>query len=451
MHAETETGFSIDPEAGLSVRQTAGYGLQHLLALTGIWIFPVLIGHALSLGTRQVGTIVQACFLTTGVVTILQSGRMLRLPVVQGPTAVFFVVLIAGAQAYGLGTAFGSMAVAGLIFAGLSLPVRGWAVLPRIAPCLSVPLVYGTLLLIIGGQLASLGLSNWFGATGPLGIDFLAALAAAAVILACMVMGGDTFIRRGALLIGIVAGSALHIAVAGIDLDALRQTPIMQLPRPAAFGFGVSWPLVALMTLAYVQAGAEAIGMYSLLARWSGQTLSPERVSRGLFGEFLGCSFGALFGGLGTTSYAENVGIIRVSGIGSRRVTMTAGVFAVMIGLFPVIGVFIASLPSTVLAAASTLLFGVIALSGVQMMRTVVWDELNLAVASTSFIISLGCAALPSSLFAGHAPIVQSLFTQPMLMGIILLVVLQVVFNLVLRPYLARRAARAGARSLEPA
>ena len=69
---------------------------------------------------------------------------------------------------------------------------------------------------------------------------------------------------------------------------------------------------------------------------------------------------------------------------------MTAGGAAILIGLLPIFGVVIASLPVPVLAAASTLLFGIIAISGVQMMQTVVWDELNLAVAGTSFIVSLG-------------------------------------------------------------
>lgn len=438
MEADSGGVFSINVEDKPGWRPAAAFGLQHLLALTGIWIFPVLIGQALALSTAQVGTIIQACFVTTGLVTILQSSRMLRLPVVQGPTAVFFVVLIAGAQSHDLGTAFGSMAVAGIIFAALSLPVQGATLIPRIAPYIAAPVVYGTLMLIIGGQLASYGLPNWFGQAGPGGIGFLSATATVLTIVACLVLGGDGVMRRAALLVGIVVGSVLHIAVAGIDTATLASTPVFQPPRLAPFGLGLSWSLVGLMLLAYVQAGAEAIGMYSLLAKWGGQTLTRARIARGLFGEFAGSSLGACLGGLGTTSYAENVGIIRVSGIGSRWVTMTAGAFAILVGLLPVVGVAIASLPGTVLAAASTILFGIIALSGVQMMRHVVWDELNLVVASVPFIVSLGCASLPAALFDGRAAIVRNLFTQPMLVGIILLVVLQVALNGILRPRLER-------------
>ncbi len=440
MHVETDSKFSINIEEQFPVGKLAVFAFQHVLALTGIWIFPVLIGQALQLATAQVGIIIQACFLTTGIVTILQSSRMLRLPVVQGPTVVFFVVLIAGAKIFGLGTAFGSMAVAGVVFALLSIPIRGLALFPRLAPFISPPLVFGTLMLIIGGQLATIGLPNWFDGTGPGGIGFLSAAVCALTILVCMIFGGTTIVRRCALLIGIIAGSALHIAVAGINLSPLLHTPLVRLPQLAPFGFGVSWPLVGLMLLAYVQAGGEAIGMYSLLSAWGGETLSQNRIARGLFGESIGCAVGAMFGGLGTTSYAENVGIIRVSGVGSRWVTMAAGAAAIMIGILPIFGVVIASLPVPVLAAASTLLFGIIAISGVQMMPAVVWDELNLAVAGTSFIISLGCGALPPALFAGHDPIIQSLCTQPILVGIVLLIVLQMIVNGVVRPYLESRA-----------
>ena len=172
MHVEADTEFSIDIEERFPAGKLALFALQHVLALTGIWIFPVLIGQALRLNTSQVGVIVQACFLTTGIVTILQSSKLLRLPVVQGPTVVFFVVLIAGANIYGLGTAFGSMAVAGIVFALLSLPVRGWSLFPRLAPFISPPLVFGTLMLIIGGQLANYRLTQlvrW--PLGPLASD----------------------------------------------------------------------------------------------------------------------------------------------------------------------------------------------------------------------------------------------------------------------------------------
>jgi xanthine/uracil permease len=146
---------------------------------------------------------------------------------------------------------------------------------------------------------------------------------------------------------------------------------------------------------------------------------------------------GAAFGGLGTTSYPENIGIIRITRIGSRFVTLAAGVFAIVLSLFPKLALFIAALPGPVLGAASTILFGIIAVSGIQILNRVEWDELNLAVAAPSFIISLGTMFLPADIVALLPNSVASIVTQPMMVGVIMLVVLNTLINMVIRPRLA--------------
>ncbi|MEH7253299.1 solute carrier family 23 protein [Neobacillus niacini] len=429
-------------EDKLSLGGNLLFGLQHLFALTGIFLFPVLIGQALKLDASVVGYMIQACFLTTGLVTILQSGRMLRLPVVQGPTAAFFVAVLAAGSTVGLGTAFGSMAVAGLIFMLLSIPIRKWGLLGYVNKFISPPIVYGTLLIIIGAQLATIGLKNWFGSAN-IGMNFSASLITVLCVLACMIFGGKTIIRRSALLLGIIAGTIYYSIFGVTNLQAVTTAGWFSLPEIFPFGFGVSIPIVILMLLAFIQASAEAVGMYTLLTKWGNQKLDNDRVNRGLFGEFLGCTVGAVFGGLGTTSYPENIGIIRVSGIGSRWVTMTAGVMAIVIGLIPKVGILIASLPSPVLSAASTILFGIIAISGVQMVSKVVWDELNLAVAGTSFIISLGTMYIPESLTSTLPVSIQSVVTQPMLVGVIMLITLNIMVNFIIRPRLEQSSNRA--------
>ncbi len=179
--------------------------------------------------------------------------------------------------------------------------------------------------------------------------------------------------------------------------------------------------------------------MYTMLADWENQTLSVNRVNRGLFSEVLGCTLGSVFGGIATTSYPENIGIIRVSGIGSRYVTLTAGILALILGLLPKVGVFIASIPAPVLSGASTILFGIIAFSGIQMLAGVEWDELNMAVAAPAFIIGLGTMWMPADVLALLPLSIQGIFTQPMLVGLILLIVLNAIINMVIRPYLEKK------------
>ncbi|MBB2989170.1 uracil-xanthine permease [Mycolicibacterium iranicum] len=426
----------------VSLPKTGLFGLQHLLALTGIWIFPVLIGATLDLSQQDVSRIVQACFLLTGLVTILQSSRIVRLPIVQGPTAAFFVAILAGAATYDLGTAFGSMVVAGLIFMALSIPVGRWGLFGHIRRFAADPIVFGTLFIIIGAQLASIGLPGWFGTPGTDGYgwsSFWIGLVVVVVIVACMIFGGNTLFKRAAIVTGIVVGSILALIVGVWSPPDIGQADLLGVPTLFPFGFGVAWPVVVLMLLAYFQAGAEAMGMYTLVAGWGGEKLSVNRINRGLFTEFLGSTVGAAFGGIGTTSYPENVGIIRITRIGSRFVTMAAGTFALALAFLPQVSLFIAGLSGAVLSAASTILFGIIAISGVQMLQKVRWDDLNVAVAATSFIVSLGAQWIPEDILAGLPPQVAGLIDTPMMLGILLLLGLHIAVNFGARPMLERR------------
>lgn len=440
----TQTGnrsqiLSVGFDEKLPPGRTALFGIQHILALTGIWLFPTIIGASLDLTHQQVGWITQGCFFMTGLITILQSSRILRLPIVQGPTAAFMVAIIAAGSAFGLGTAFGSMMVAGVIFALLSLPSARFGLFGQISRFATDPIVFGTLFVIIGAQLAAIGVSGWFGIEGAKGFGwpfFLVSVFTVVTILAFNIFGGNSILRRGAIFWGIVGGTIVT-AITGLwDLPDLAGVSIVGTPHWLPFGFGVEPSVVILMLLAFLQGGTEAMGMFRLVGSWGNRKIDVATTNRGLFVEFTGSVVGAAFGGIGTTSYPENAAIVRMSGIGSRYVTITAGAIAIVLAFIPKVGLFVAGLPSPVLAAASTVLFGVIAIAGVQMLADVEWDDLNVAVAAPSFIIALGTMFLPDSITGAMGPAAASILTSPMMVGVILLLVLHVIINYGVRPLL---------------
>ncbi|WGX96810.1 uracil-xanthine permease family protein [Nocardioides sp. L-11A] len=426
-------------EERLSVPRTGLFGVQHLLALTGIWLFPSIIGATLELSAEETGWITQGCFFMTGLITVLQSSRLLRLPIVQGPTAAFMLAIVSSGLAFGLDTAFGSMVVAGLIFALLSLPSRRFGLFGHVARLASDPILFGTLFVIIGAQLAAIGLSGWFGTPGADGFGmpyFLISVATVLAVVCFTIFGRNTVLRRASIFFGIVAGTVVAALAGQWDLPSLGGASVVGTPELLGFGFDVEFSVVVLMLLAFLQAGTESAGMYQMIGGWGGQRISVERTNRGVFTEVVGTSVGALFGGIGTTSYPENAGIVRMSGIGSRFVTMTAGFAAIVLAFLPKVGLFVASLPMPVLAAASTILFGIIAMSGVQMMATVRWDELNMMVAAPAFIVALGTQFLPAEIVDDLPEEVASIVTSPMMVGVILLLVLHLVINYGIRPLL---------------
>ncbi|MEW1937980.1 solute carrier family 23 protein [Dietzia maris] len=418
------------------------YGGQHLLALTGLWVFPATLGAALALQQTDVAKIIQGCFLLAGIVTVLSSSRILKLPIVQGPTAAILVALIAiGAQS-GLGTAFGSMMVAGLLSIALAIPFKRLGVYGHISQFVANPIVFGTMFLVLGAQLAGIGVGGWVGTAGTPGYGWpsvIVALSGLVTVFLCMALGGETLIKRGAVVWGIVVGTLVAWTTGVSTVPDVSNTPLFGAPEFLPFGFSVSWAGVVLMMIAFLQAASESMGVYGLLGRWSGTRISVDRANRGLTAEFLGSALGGLFGGIGTTSYPENAGVLRMTGIASRMVTGAAGVLCIVLACIPKFAMFLAGLPGPALSAAATILFGVLAFSGVQQLATVEWDDLNILVGAVCFIIPIGLQFLPSDLVETLPEVVSGVITSPMMVSTILLLTIHPLVNFGIRRLLNAR------------
>lgn len=437
---QEKSPLSVSIEQKLSFGQLLLYAVQHLMGITFLLVVPGIIGAACGLSASDIGYLAQACFITVGITTILQTLFILKLPSVHGPTAAFMSAILTTGAVYGLGTSYGSLFVAAIIVALLSIPVRKFGLIGKCTKFLTSPLVFGTLTLIIGTQLAEIAIPGCFGTSGTASYPWLELAAAGITIIATalfMIFGKKGIVKQGAMLWGIIIGTVFYAVFVGIDVNAVTTASWVSVPRLFPFGFSVNIGVVILMLLAYLHAVSEALGMYNLVAGWDGQTVSEERANGGVFGMAIGNILGAAIGGVGTTTYPENVGIIRVSGVGSRFAALGMGVIAVVLGFFPKIGMIIALLPSSVLNGATVVLFGMIAFSGVQTLsRVKEWDDLNLITAAVPYIIAVGTMFLPGD-FVSMLPVaVQSIVTQPMLVGIILLVALNTINNMMIRPRL---------------
>lgn len=421
----------------MSVGELLLFAVQHLMGITFLLAVPGIIGAACGLTSADIGYMVQSCFITAGLVTILQSIFILKLPAVHGPTAVFMSAILTTGAAYGLGTAYGSMLIAGIVVAVLSIPIGNIGVIGKLTKILTSPLVFGTLMLIIGTQLAEIAIPGCFGTAGTAyypWVNLLSAVITIVVAAGFMLFGKKGLMKRGALLWAIIVGTIFYAILGHIDFSSVAQAKLVGLPKIMPYGFGVNVGVVILMLLAYLHSVSEALGMYSLIAGWDGQQVDEHRANGGIFGLAVGNIVGTLVGGCPTTTYPENVGIIRATGVGSRFATLVMGIIAILLGFFPKLGMLIAVIPSPVLNGATVILFGMIAFSGVQHLKDVEWDDMNVITAAVPYIIAIGCMFLPADFTAMLPSAVQSIVTQPMLVGIILLIILNILNNTLLRP-----------------
>jgi xanthine/uracil permease len=258
------TGAGI--EVGINERpgliSLVGLGFQHILGLAGLLLFPALVGKSFHLSPHETAYLYGITFITSGVVVILQAVGLLRLPVVQAPFAGIFSALLVLGHQVGLGTAFGSLVVASLIWTVLSIPLRRWSVVARLATRINHPIVSGVILLIISTQLATIVLPSYFGTPGSSSAFPWVNLLCAVVALALVVIGirgKNKIVRRGAVLWGVIGGAVLYTILAPTQWGNVTHASAFEGLHWLPFGFGVNGVAVVIFFVAWFPAISESI------------------------------------------------------------------------------------------------------------------------------------------------------------------------------------------------
>lgn len=240
--------FDVGIDDRVPVSSAIGLGVQNILGMAGLLIFPALIGTAFHLTATDTAYLYGVTFMTSGLVVILQSLLLLRLPIIQGPYAGSLAALLAvGHGPGGLGAAFGSMTVAGAIWCVLAIPARRFGPVTYLAKFVRDPIICGVLILILATQLTSTALPNWLGAPNSPGfpwVNVLAGAVAAALVIALTLLPKGTLLRRGAVLAAVIAGTVVYALLAPTNFAAVGENLGFTVPKPFPFGFAVNGELV---------------------------------------------------------------------------------------------------------------------------------------------------------------------------------------------------------------
>jgi xanthine/uracil permease len=419
--SDGEIEIGINDRVGLVTAVSLGF--QHILGLAGLLLFPALVGKSFSLPPHQVAYLYGITFITSGVVVILQAVGLLRLPVVQAPFAGIFAALLVVGHQIGLGAAFGSLIVASLIWTVLSVPLKHWSVVARLSARISNPIVSGVILLIISTQLATIVLPSYFGTPGSSSafpwINLLSAVFALALVVVCM-RSRNKVVRRGAVLWGVIAGAVLYTLLAPSAWGTVADATAFEGLRWMPFGFGVNGVSVVIFFIAWFPAMSETIATYDLIADWTGEPLPPRRIAQGVFGELLGSTLGALFGGLPAMAYPANVGILKVTRVASRWVTFTTGLILVVLGGFGYFDTLLVAIPESVLSGATTVLFGLLFAGGLEVLGRVKWTQDRMVAAGLPVIVGIGLLFTPATTIAQLPGWLGLLVGQPLVVSVVL-------------------------------
>jgi xanthine/uracil permease len=422
------SAFDVGINERLPAGQLAILGLQHVFGMTGMFVFPGLLGRSFNLTAERIAYLYGMTFVVCGIITVLQSVWLLRLPVVQGTYAGNFAALlgVGHMQSGGLGAAYGSFFVAALIWCLLSVPIRRFSFIGLFARFLRAPMISGIIVMLTIIQVANVALPNWIGVPSSPGfplVNMLAGAIAVAVLVVTTVWGGR-YLRRGAILAGLAAGTLCYALLRPISFGLVTTAPLLVAPRWFPFGFSVQPELVVVFLLVLIPAGMGSMAMYEMVAQWGNEKLTAERMSEGIFAVAIGSVLAGIVGGFSTIVYPDNMGMLRTTRVGSRYATLAAGVILIALGACVKFDMLLVLVPQAVVAAAATLLFGVVFMHGVQMLSAVEWGDRQYAAAGLSILVGLGGLFVSPEALQTMPLTARLLVQQPVISGGLTLVIL---------------------------
>jgi len=403
-----------------------------LLMYGGAVAVPLIIGQAAGLSREEIAFLINADLLVAGVATIVQSmgiGPMgIRMPVRMGASiaAVGSMVAMAGMPGIGLTGIFGATIAAGC-FGMIIAPFMSKVV--RFFP----PLVTGTVITSIGLALFPVAV-NWAGG-GSAAAQFgspvylaIAALVLGTILLINRFMRG--FWVNVSVLIGMALGYVLSGAIGMVDLSGLDNTPWFQVVTPLHFGmpeFHLA-PILS-MCLVVVIIFVESTGMFLALGKITDQEVTPRMLRRGLLCD-AGASFIAGFFNTFThSSFAQNIGLVQMTGVRCRSVTIMAGIFLITLSLLPKAAYLVASIPPAVLGGAAIAMFGMVAATGIKILQEAdIADRRNQLLVAVS--IGMGLIPVVRPEFFAHLPLWMDPITHSgIAMAAVSAVCLNLMFN----------------------
>ncbi|WP_265410664.1 uracil-xanthine permease family protein [Actinobacillus pleuropneumoniae] len=366
------------------------FAAQHLLAaLGGIIAVPLVIGNVLKLPTPDTIVLVNVALLVSGIVTIIQCQGIgpigLRLPSVMGTSFTFVAAALAiGFSEHGVAGIMGASLVGSLVM------IIGSFFMPYVRK-LFPPVVTGVVVMMIGLSLIPVAV-DWFagGQKGDPHYADPANLAMATfvlVLVVILVQWGKGIFSAAAIVIGMMVGYVVALALGWINFDAVKNADAFAIPQPLHFGLAFPISGIIGMSIAYLVTIVESSGNFLALGNATQTEITGKHLRGGVLCDGLGSAFAAIMSTTPFSSFAQNIGVISLTGVASRYVVTIMGVLLVLAGVFPWFGALIVSIPSPVLGGAGLMMFAMIIAAGIQMLDKVERSKRN----GLIIAISIGC------------------------------------------------------------
>lgn len=393
-------------------------------ALAGAQMLFVAFG-ALVLMPLITGMDPNVALFTAGVGTLLfQLVTKRQVPVFLASSFAFIAPILAAKDAFGMPAVMGGIIAAGFMYVLLSLAVqlRGVGFIERLLP----PVVVAPVIMCIGLALSPTAVNMAMGKSGD-GATQLIEYSTAMIIsmsalfstLVVAVLGRGLF-RLVPILAGIVVGTLLSLMFGVIDTSRVAEASWLAMPAFVAPEFHLG-AILYMLPVALAPA-IEHIGGIVAIGSVAGKNfIQKPGLQRTLLGDGLATSAAGLCGGPPNTTYAEVTGAVMLTRNYNPLIMTWAAVFAIALAFVGKFGVALQSIPVPVMGGILCLLFGSIAVVGLNTLirqQVDLAEPRNLIIVSVTLVFGIGGMAVGIGDFA--------------LSGISLCAVVALVLNLVL-------------------
>lgn len=355
-------------------------GSQMLLVAFGaLVLMPLITGldPNVALFTAGIGTLI---------FHIVTGGQI---PIFLASSFAFIAPIIAAKGRFGLEETLGGLMAAGILYIILSgaVRLRGTGFITRLLP----PVVIGPVIMVIGLGLAPVAVHMASGRTGdgaqqlvPYDTAIWIAMISLAVTVIMAVWSSGIF-RLIPIMFGIIVGYILSAFAGIVDLSPITNAPWFAIPNFVAPEF--SWAAILFMIPVAIAPAIEHIGDILAIGTVTRKNyLEKPGLHRTLLGDGLATSAASALGGPPNTTYSEVTGAVVLTKNFNPRVMIWAACIAIVLAFIGKFGAALQTIPAPVMGGILCLLFGSIAVVG---LNTLIRHQVDLSQARNLVIVAI--------------------------------------------------------------
>lgn len=427
-------GSIFELEGAPRINEALPLALQHVVAMIVGCVTPaIIVSGAAGLENKEQVLLIQSALVVAALSTLLQLFPIGKkggfaigsgLPIIMGVSFAYVPSMQAIAQGHGIATILGAQIVGGVVAVLMGIFVKKIRVF-------FPPLITGTVVFTIGLSLYPTAINYMAGGTGSEDYgswqNWLIAFFTLAVVTGLNHFGKGIW-KLASILIGIIAGYIVSIPFGMVNFAKVGEAGVFQIPKFMHFGVEFEISSCVAIGLLFAINSVQAIGDYSATTIGAmNRTPKDQELQNGIVAYGLSNMAGALFGGLPTATFSQNVGIVTTTKVINRCVLGLGAVILGVAGIVPKFSAILTTIPQCVLGGATVSVFASIAMTGMKLVASAEMDYRNSSIVGLAAALGVGVSQATAALATFPEWVTMIFGKSPVVLATIIAVVLNII------------------------